>query len=103
MLSGSPLRYGLISPEAAALVHVEEVGRAFQPRQSLPALRLTPREAEVAALLADGLRNRQIAQRLTLSVHTVRRHTERVLQKLGVPSRAGVARALSGELSTEPP
>lgn len=70
-------------------------------QQQLPDLRtlcactgLTPREAAVARLLAEGLRNRGIAQRLTMSEFTARRHTEQILRKLGVESRAQVGAAL---------
>jgi DNA-binding NarL/FixJ family response regulator len=57
--------------------------------------RLTKREVEVARLLASGLRTGPLATTLNISVHTARRHTERVLSKLGIESRAGVAEALS--------
>ena len=56
--------------------------------------RLTPREHQVAVELSYGSSNRDIAQRLGLSVHTVRHHTERVLAKLRVRSRAAVGRRL---------
>jgi DNA-binding CsgD family transcriptional regulator len=49
---------------------------------------MTPREAEVASLLADGLSNTAVARRLGISPHTARHHTQRVLGKLGVHSRA---------------
>lgn len=52
---------------------------------------LTRREAQVAELLAEGLSNKQIAQRLTISVRTVDGHVERILAKFGVTSRAQVA------------
>lgn len=48
---------------------------------------LTPREREVLALLADGLGNQQIAQRLTVSVNTVRSHVHAVLAKLGAHTK----------------
>lgn len=51
---------------------------------------LTTREADVALLLAQRLRDREIAAALGISVHTTRRHTERVFGKLGVHSRRGV-------------
>ncbi len=70
---------------------------------ALPALaviverfKLTARQAEVAQLLAQGLTDRQVAEHLTISVNTARRHAEQVLIKLGVKTRAAVALALLG-------
>jgi DNA-binding CsgD family transcriptional regulator len=54
---------------------------------------LTTREIEVAVLLAEGLANSEIAQRLVLSRKTVDHHVSSILSKLAVPSRAQVARA----------
>jgi DNA-binding CsgD family transcriptional regulator/PAS domain-containing protein len=55
---------------------------------------LTAREIQVARLLAKGHRNAEIAAALGTSAHTALHHTERVLHKLGVHSRAAVACAL---------
>jgi NarL family two-component system response regulator LiaR len=52
---------------------------------------LTPREREVLALLAGGLSNKDIAERLTLSVGTVRLHVSNILAKLGAPNRTTAA------------
>lgn len=49
---------------------------------------MTPREIEVAVLLAEGCSNSTVARRLGISPHTARHHTQRVLVKLGVRSRA---------------
>ena len=49
---------------------------------------LTKRERQVLALLADGLEQREIAERLVISTKTVSSHIERILAKLGVRSRA---------------
>lgn len=55
---------------------------------------LTSREREVLGLVAAGLSNKQIAQELVVSEHTVHRHVANVFTKLGVSSRAAaVARA----------
>jgi predicted ATPase/DNA-binding CsgD family transcriptional regulator len=52
---------------------------------------LTGREREVATLVARGLRNREIAGRLFLSVRTVEVHVDRILTKLGFASRTQLA------------
>ena len=52
---------------------------------------LTRREAEVLALLTEGLTNRQIAERLVVSEHTVHRHVTNLLRKLDLPSRTAAA------------
>jgi LuxR family transcriptional regulator, maltose regulon positive regulatory protein len=52
---------------------------------------LTRRETEVLRLLAAGLTNAQIAERLVVSPHTVHRHVSHVLRKLGLPTRAAAA------------
>ena len=49
--------------------------------------RLTDREREVLALMVEGLTNRQIAQRLTLSHSTIKFHVSSILSKLGAASR----------------
>ncbi|AWT46689.1 MULTISPECIES: ATP-binding protein [Streptomyces] len=54
-------------------------------------LRLTARESTVAGLVAEGLTNRQIADRLGLSVHTVATHLDRIRDKLGLRSRTQIA------------
>jgi DNA-binding NarL/FixJ family response regulator len=52
---------------------------------------LSPREQEVAVLLARGLTNKQIASELVLSPATIRSHVEHILMKLDLRSRAQVA------------
>lgn len=59
---------------------------------------LTEREAEVAALVATGLSNAEIAGKLVLADKTVSHHVSAILAKLGVRRRADVAGALRGEL-----
>ena len=60
------------------------------PAENAP-VRLSRREFEVAGLVAEGLTNREIANRLFISERTVDGHLEHVRQKLGVSSRAQIA------------
>ncbi|RUU77358.1 LuxR family transcriptional regulator, partial [Mesorhizobium sp. M7A.T.Ca.TU.009.01.1.2] len=48
---------------------------------------LSPREAEVLALLAEGAPNKVIARRLNISVHTAKFHVAAILIKLGAANR----------------
>ncbi|HEY8233389.1 MAG TPA: LuxR C-terminal-related transcriptional regulator, partial [Vicinamibacteria bacterium] len=48
---------------------------------------LTPRETEVLQLLAEGLTNRRIGERLAISEHTAKFHVNAILGKLGARSR----------------
>ena len=64
---------------------------------------LTAREREVLGLLAEGLTNRQIAERLVVSEHTVHRHVTNILRKLDLPSRtAAAAQAVRAGLLESP-
>jgi two-component system, NarL family, nitrate/nitrite response regulator NarL len=60
--------------------------------------RLTHRERDVVRLVADGMRNQEIALRLSLSEHTVRNYLIRIFDKLGISSRVElVLYAFSGQ------
>jgi DNA-binding NarL/FixJ family response regulator len=62
---------------------------------------LTPRERDVVRLVAEGIRNQDIALKLNLSEHTVRNYLIRVFDKLGISSRVElVLYALSGAEET---
>jgi DNA-binding NarL/FixJ family response regulator len=60
--------------------------------ERLPRAVLTPREDEVVKLIAEGHSSREIAKVLTISVKTVERHRENVLQKLGMRDRTELTR-----------
>jgi DNA-binding CsgD family transcriptional regulator len=72
-----------------------------EPPELRPLDRLNARELEVLAGISEGLRNRQIADRLQLSEHTVKFHVRNLLEKLAVTSR-GQAAALAHDLRLEP-
>jgi predicted ATPase/DNA-binding CsgD family transcriptional regulator len=66
-------------------------GQTAPPEASSSGGTLTRRELEVAALVADGLGNREIAERLVLSKRTVDAHLDHIFAKLGFSSRAQLA------------
>ncbi len=74
---------------AGAVLRVELV-----PAPGDAPVRLTARQLEVARLLAEGLRNGDIAERLGISAHTVRRHMEAILRRLNVSNRSAAAKEL---------
>jgi non-specific serine/threonine protein kinase len=67
------------------------VSIAADPRVAQTSGQLTPRQREVAALIAQGLTNRQIAERLVVTERAAAAHVEHILDKLGVGSRAQIA------------
>lgn len=77
---------------------IESLGHPIvvvRPR-SMPDYGLSPREREVAGLVATGLRNKDIAIALGISVGTVKDHVHKILTKTGADSRAGVAALWAG-------
>jgi DNA-binding NarL/FixJ family response regulator len=80
---------------------VLEAARPAGGRSAIP--EVTARERQVLSLLAEGLTNRQIAQRLVVSEHTVHRHVTNILRKLDLPSRtAAAALAVRAGLAEKP-
>ena len=65
-------------------------------RRAAPGGGLTPGERRVAELVAAGLSNKQVAERLYVSVATVDTHLRGVYAKLGIRSRTQLARHLGG-------
>jgi DNA-binding NarL/FixJ family response regulator len=65
-----------------------EVPQGTAARTAAPPEALTAREAQILALLAEGLVNKQIAARLGISRHTVKTHLGTLFHKLGVSTRA---------------
>ena len=61
-------------------------------------LGLTARESEVAAFLAQGLSNREMAEALSISEHTVKSHLKAIFQKTGVASRGQAVARISDDL-----
>jgi DNA-binding NarL/FixJ family response regulator len=77
------------APEIAKLVRmVGDGGEVFRDTGDRAAPMLTDRESEILGLIAGGATNREIAQALFLSPHTVKEHTSTLYRKLGARNRA---------------
>lgn len=71
--------------------HVAEQVVARKKRDMKAATRMTSREREVTALIARGLGNKEIAERLDIAAHTVKSHVHNILEKLALHTRLEVA------------
>ncbi|GHO90546.1 helix-turn-helix transcriptional regulator [Reticulibacter mediterranei] len=106
-LAAHPQQRGTITPTyihslLAAITHDKAFkldGSSSVPRHSLPTTRhapliepLTPREQEVLTLLADGASNQVIADQLTITPNTAKRHVKHILGKLGATNRVQAVR-----------
>jgi non-specific serine/threonine protein kinase len=91
---------------AQAIRYAQAPAEPASPRQPPPppASRLTPRERQVAALVARGLTNKEIADELVITEGTAAVHVEHIRTKLRLRSRAQVAvwAAEQGLLTTPP-
>jgi len=104
-LAASAESTGHVAAQRAAVRELRASGRRLPPITGVGWNGLSAREREVAVLVAEGLRNLEIAAALHLSEHTVRAHVSRVLAAFGAASRFVVA-ARMAELfpgDVEPP
>lgn len=60
-------------------------------------VRLTNRELEIIVLIADGLSNKEIVQRLNIASHTVRSHVHNIMEKLSSHTRLQLAKYTRNE------
>ncbi|MEW6286031.1 MAG: response regulator transcription factor [Chloroflexota bacterium] len=77
-----------IYPSLAKLLVTDFLSRSGEEETKETINGLTPRESEVLSLLAEGKNNDEIAEILGISVHTVARHRENLMSKLGLHSRS---------------
>ena len=96
-ISATFVEDGVLSGHACALAVTERLGApSLNTHQVAIRFGLTKREAEAARLMGRGCSNREIALTLGISVNTARRHSERILSKLDVHSKAEAAVRLNG-------
>jgi DNA-binding CsgD family transcriptional regulator len=76
----------VVVKEVPVEVHVERAPFAFDPAKAKD-VGITPREHEILTLIAEGLSNREIGERLFVSENTVKTHSSRIFDKLGVARR----------------
>lgn len=96
--------YGLTEAASGCRVAMRDAGFAVPRKaagsQRVPAhlqrIGVTAREYDVLELVVEGLQNKQVAERLYLSVRTVETHVTRLLQRTGAPDRSALASYLRG-------
>lgn len=76
---------------------IARVAVARGGEEALEAVRMTPREREVIALIALGMSNKEIAVRLTVATHTVKSHVRNVMDKLALHTRLQIAAYAHGQ------
>ena len=81
---------GKLDPDAVTAV-VEAAGGTPQRRADIRPAGLSEREVEVLRLVAEGLSNREVAERLFISPRTAEHHVQHIYAKIGVSSRASAA------------
>jgi DNA-binding CsgD family transcriptional regulator len=81
---------------ARARSELQASGATLRRRDDEGANDLTPQEWQIAALVAQGLTNKEVGARAFISPKTVESHLTRIYSKLGVRSRAALAHALPG-------
>ncbi len=71
---------------------VEHAVNGYKPSMLEESVRMTKRERQVIQLIADGSSNKEIAEKLHLSTHTVKSHVHNILEKLSLNTRVQIAK-----------
>jgi DNA-binding NarL/FixJ family response regulator len=87
--------FGMEAFAERARIELEATGQRARKRTVDTLGELTPQEAQISRLVAEGHTNREIAAQLFISASTVEYHLRKVFRKLGVKSRTQLARRLA--------
>jgi len=79
--------------------HIVELAVSRKKGNRISTVRMTKREREIIALIADGLSNKEIAQRLNIATHTVKSHVHNIMEKLALHSRLQIAKFIHDDNS----
>ncbi len=71
---------------------VDQALNKIKPSKIIDAVKMTKRERQVIDLVADGLTNKEIAQKLRLSTYTIKSHIHNILEKLALHTRVQIAK-----------
>jgi DNA-binding NarL/FixJ family response regulator len=85
---------------ATLLSHIVDQAVSRSTEAVLEAVSMTKREREITSLIAEGMSNKEIAQRLNIATYTVKSHVHNILEKLALHSRLQIA-AHSHKASTQ--
>lgn len=83
--------HAFFSPLISKLL-IDQYREAFEKHRAKKENILTPRELEVLQLIAEGRSNKQIAGELSISIKTVEKHRQQIMQKLSIHDVAGLTR-----------
>ena len=87
--------FAALRAELEEILAVENTTARVREKKVFTEKSLTPREAEIFALIGEGLASKEIATRLYVSEHTVQQHRKRIAAKLGTTGRELVQRAIT--------
>jgi len=73
------------------LSHIAKQASVLRNTPMMAAVRMTRREQQITDLIAEGLSNKEIAQRLNIATYTVKSHVHNILEKLALHSRLQIA------------
>ena len=73
------------------LSHIAKQASVLRNTPMMASVRMTKREQQITDLIAEGLSNKEIAQRLNIATYTVKSHVHNILEKLALHSRLQIA------------